>query len=75
MCFVHVVEVLCPAVGAILGFALVHAGSKGVIWAVRDPGAFPPYKGVVGEYRQSFIIPYRQNNQVYSIQAMLFTSC
>ncbi len=32
------------AVGGIMGFGLVHAGKDGIIWAQRDPGAFPPYK-------------------------------
>lgn len=27
-----------------MGFALVYEGANGVTWAVRDPGAFPPYK-------------------------------
>ena len=27
-----------------MGFGLVHAGKDGIIWAQRDPGAFPPYK-------------------------------
>ena len=27
-----------------MGFSLVHAGKDGVVWADRDPGAFPPYK-------------------------------
>jgi sodium-dependent phosphate transporter len=44
-------------IGAILGFALVHAGSKGVVWAVRDPGAFPPYKGVVAIIMSWFVSP------------------
>ncbi len=34
----------CCAVGGIMGFALVYEGAGGVTWAVRDPGAFPPYK-------------------------------
>ena len=35
---------LCRSVGGIMGFALVYEGTNGVTWAVRDPGAFPPYK-------------------------------
>ena len=34
-------------VGGIIGFALVHAGSNGVLWDVASPNAFPPYAGVV----------------------------
>ena len=37
----------------------------GVIWAQRDPGAFPPYKGVVGEDS----IPGPQN--FYVVQCMI----
>ena len=35
------------AVGCILGFSLVYAGSGGVLWYVPDPASFPPYKGLV----------------------------
>ena len=38
---------LCFAVGCILGFSIVYAGSGGVLWYVPDPASFPPYKGFV----------------------------
>ena len=38
---------LTYAVGCILGFAFVYAGSGGVLWYVPDPTSFPPYKGLV----------------------------
>lgn len=48
---------LVAAVGGILGFALVYEGANGVTWAVRDPGAFPPYKGVIAIVLTWFIAP------------------
>jgi hypothetical protein len=36
-----------PAVGGIIGFALVYGGGGAVQWATPDPAAFPPVKGVV----------------------------
>ncbi|CAL8461919.1 g1450 [Coccomyxa elongata] len=40
-----------------MGFALVYEGANGVTCAVRDPGAFPPYKGVVAIILTWFIAP------------------
>ena len=34
-------------IGCIMGFSLVYKGVDGVMWAIPDKNAFPPYKGVV----------------------------
>lgn len=34
-------------IGSIMGFSLVYAGGSAVLWAERQPGAFPPYGGIV----------------------------
>jgi sodium-dependent phosphate transporter len=44
-------------IGGIMGFGLVHAGKDGIVWAQRDPGAFPPYKGVVAIILSWFVSP------------------
>lgn len=45
------------AVGGIIGFALVWDGTDAVIWAKKDSGSFPPYKGVVAIILSWFISP------------------
>jgi sodium-dependent phosphate transporter len=44
-------------IGGILGFSLVYAGKDGVMWAIPDPKAFPPYKGVVPIILSWFVSP------------------
>lgn len=34
-------------IGGIIGFAWVSKGPEGVLWMVKDPSAFPPYKGII----------------------------
>jgi len=34
-------------IGGIIGFAIAHKGSIGVIWVLDKPESFPPYAGVV----------------------------
>lgn len=46
-----------PAVGGIIGFALVYRGSSAVQWATPDPKSFPPYKGVVPIIMSWFLSP------------------
>jgi len=45
------------AVGAIIGFALVWDGKDAVVWAEKDSGSFPPYKGVVSIILAWFVAP------------------
>lgn len=45
------------AVGAIIGFALVWDGKNAVVWAEKDSGSFPPYKGVVSIVLAWFVAP------------------
>ena len=40
-----------------MGFSLVYGGPKAVNWASPDPGAFPPYKGVLPIILSLFISP------------------
>lgn len=51
--FVHCAH----AVGGIIGFALVWDGTDAVVWAKKDPGSFPPYKGVIAIVLSWFISP------------------
>ncbi|KAG6552741.1 hypothetical protein Mapa_005688 [Marchantia paleacea] len=44
-------------IGGIIGFALVWDGADAVIWAKKDTGSFPPYKGVVAIILSWFISP------------------
>ncbi|GFH30010.1 phosphate transporter, partial [Haematococcus lacustris] len=44
-------------IGCIMGFSLVFGGGDAVKWAVPDPSAFPPYKGVVPIILAWFISP------------------
>ncbi|KAJ9508203.1 hypothetical protein QJQ45_021537 [Haematococcus lacustris] len=44
-------------IGSIMGFSLVFGGGDAVKWAVPDPTAFPPYKGVVPIILAWFISP------------------
>ncbi|KAL3681813.1 hypothetical protein R1sor_024769 [Riccia sorocarpa] len=44
-------------IGAIIGFALVWDGKDAVLWAKRDSGNFPPYKGVIAIVLSWFIAP------------------
>ncbi|KAL2629285.1 hypothetical protein R1flu_013971 [Riccia fluitans] len=44
-------------IGGIIGFALVWDGGDAVMWAKRDPGSFPPYKGVISIVLSWFISP------------------
>ncbi|GFH27892.1 phosphate transporter [Haematococcus lacustris] len=44
-------------IGSIMGFSLVFGGGDAVKWAVPDPSAFPPYKGVVPIILAWFISP------------------
>ncbi|KAI5056829.1 hypothetical protein GOP47_0028647 [Adiantum capillus-veneris] len=44
-------------IGGIIGFAMVYDGSDGVNWADKDPGSFPPYKGVLPIVMGWFIAP------------------
>lgn len=50
---------ISPAVGAIIGFALVWDGKNAVVWAQKDPSGstFPPYKGVVSIVMAWFVAP------------------
>lgn len=34
-------------IGGIIGFAWASKGPKGVLWIVKDPSSFPPYKGII----------------------------
>ena len=36
-----------PAVGAVLGFALVWDGSNSIVWSDPTPDSFPYFKGLV----------------------------
>ncbi|KAG6552739.1 hypothetical protein Mapa_005686 [Marchantia paleacea] len=44
-------------IGGIIGFALVWDGKDAIVWAKRDPGSFPPYKGVIAIVLSWFISP------------------
>ncbi|KAG0608617.1 hypothetical protein M758_8G119600 [Ceratodon purpureus] len=44
-------------IGAIIGFALVWDGGNAVVWAQKDKGSFPPYKGVVSIVMAWFVAP------------------
>lgn len=44
-------------IGGIIGFALVWDGANAVVWAKKDNGKFPPYKGVVAIVLSWFIAP------------------
>ncbi|PTQ38021.1 hypothetical protein MARPO_0054s0122 [Marchantia polymorpha] len=44
-------------VGGIIGFALVWDGPSAVVWAKKDSGSFPPYKGVIAIILSWFIAP------------------
>lgn len=45
-------------IGCIMGFTLVLKGKDGVIWAIRDPDSFPPFKGVVPIFFSWVISPF-----------------
>ncbi|BBN09031.1 solute carrier family 20 (sodium-dependent phosphate transporter) [Marchantia polymorpha subsp. ruderalis] len=44
-------------IGGIIGFALVWDGPNAVVWARKDSGSFPPYKGVVAIVLSWFVSP------------------
>ncbi|KAG6552740.1 hypothetical protein Mapa_005687 [Marchantia paleacea] len=44
-------------IGGIIGFALVWDGTDAVVWAKKDSGSFPPYKGVIAIVLSWFISP------------------
>ncbi|KAL2632064.1 hypothetical protein R1flu_016750 [Riccia fluitans] len=44
-------------IGGIIGFALVWDGKDAIMWAKKDSGSFPPYKGVIAIVLSWFIAP------------------
>ncbi|KAG6552745.1 hypothetical protein Mapa_005693 [Marchantia paleacea] len=44
-------------IGGIIGFALVWDGPNAVVWAKKDSGSFPPYKGVIAIILSWFFAP------------------